>query len=96
MQPKINLNFNSKFQTQFKIVVNYDLIKFSLIANAKHCNGRIKLNQLDSASINFSLNLGIGLNRIVFHVINDLNNDHARTYQLIIKRLSLDEVSTYD
>lgn len=99
LEPKQNLTlkFNSKYQSQFKTKVNYDLILVNLIVNTKHCNGRIKLNQLISPSLNVSLNLGIGTNRIMFQVINDLDKfDRTKTYQLIIERLSLDDVSNYD
>lgn len=98
LQPKIDLRIQSKFQTQFKIEVDYGLIKVAVIVKSRHCNGRIKFNQLNSPSINVSLNLGIGPNRIVFRVVNDLNrpNDQSRTYQLIIQRLSLEQTSVYD
>ena len=97
LEPKLNLTFSSKDQTQFKVIVDYDLIKVQLIVNAKHCNGRIKLNQQDGRSVNVSLSLGIGMNRIIFHVLNDLDTfEQSKTYQIIIQRLSLEEVSRYD
>lgn len=98
LQPKIDLRIQSKSQTQFKIQVDYGLIKMSVFIKSKHCNGRVKFNQLNSPSINVSLNLGIGPNKIVFRVVNDLNrpNDQSRTYQLIIQRLSLEQISVYD
>ena len=96
LQPKIDLRIHSKSQTQFKTEVDYGLIKVALIIRSRHCNARIKFNQLNSPFINISLNLGIGANRIVFRIVNDRPNDQSRTYQLIIRRRSLEEVSVYD